>query len=66
MNAIKKKRLEIGLKQKAVAKKMNVSPRTLRRYEQGETLISKKRLELLAQIFNCSIEELKEGDEKDV
>ena len=65
MNAIKKKRLEIGLKQKAVAKKMNVSPRTLRRYEQGETLISKKRLELLAQIFNCSIEELK-GDGKDV
>lgn len=65
MNAIKKKRLEIGLKQKAVAKKMNVSPRTLRRYEQGETLISKKRLELLAQIFNCSIEELK-GDWKDV
>ena len=65
MNVIKKKRLEIGLKQKAVAKKMNVSPRTLRRYEQGETLISKKKLELLAQIFNCSIEELK-GDEEHV
>lgn len=62
MNAIRNKRLEIGLKQKAVARRMGVSTKTIQRYEFGIVAPSEKRLKQLAKIFNCSVDELK-GDE---
>lgn len=65
MNEIRKKRLEIGLKQKAVARRVGVSTRTMRRYEFGVSTPNEKILEQLAKIFSCSIEELK-GDEEHV
>lgn len=65
MNGIRKKRLEIGLKQKAVAKKIGVSAKTMQRYEFGRFAPDTEKLEQLAKIFNCSAEELMEEDKKD-
>ena len=56
---------EIGLKQKAGARRKGVSTKTNQRYEFGIVTPSEKRLKQLAKIFNCSVDELK-GDEKDV
>ena len=62
MNVIRNKRLEIGLKQKAVARRIGVSTKTIQRYEFGIVVPSEKRLKQLAKIFGCSVEELRGGE----
>lgn len=66
MNEIRRKRLEIGLKQKAVARRIGVSTKTVQRYEFGVITPSSKRLEQLAKVFNCSAEELVRDGEENV
>ena len=59
MNKIKKKRLNIGLKQNAVAKRLGISTRHYQRFENEDRVLEDERLEALAKIFNCSVAEIK-------
>lgn len=58
MNTLKKIRLERGLSQEDVAKKMQVTPATVCRWENGEFLPRADKLLALAKILKCSIDTL--------
>lgn len=60
MNKIKNKRLDIGLKQNAVAKRLGISTRHYQRFENEEWIFDDKRLEALSKIFNCDVAEIKQ------
>lgn len=58
MNTLKKIRLKRGLSQEEVAKKMQVTPATVCRWESGEFLPRADKLLALAKLFKCSIDTL--------
>lgn len=62
MNSIKRKRLEIGLKQIAVARRLGISHRHYQRFENEGLELGKERLKALAKIFNCSVAEISQKE----
>lgn len=62
MNAIKKKRLEIGLKQIAVAKRLGISRRHYQRFENEGFKPGREREKAIAKIFNCSVAEIRQKE----
>jgi len=60
MNKIKKERLNIGLKQNAVAKRLGISARHYQRFENEGRVLDDERLKSLAKIFNCSVAKIKQ------
>ena len=61
MAAIKAKRIEIGLKQNVVARKLGMSTRNYQRYENEGKAADDELLEKLSKIFNCSVAEIKQN-----
>lgn len=55
---IKARRLEAGLTQAQLAKKLNVDQTAVSRWESGETKPLKKYHKKLAKVLGCSVEEL--------
>ena len=55
---IKARRLEAGLTQAQLAKKLNVDQTAVSRWESGETKPLKKHHKKLAKVLGCSVEEL--------
>ena len=62
LNSIKRKRLEAGLTQEALAEKLDVEKSTISKWETGEALPSIPNLLKLADIFECSLDELLERE----
>lgn len=62
MNAIKRKRLDIGLKQNAVAKRLGISSRHYQRYENEGYKISDEKRKELAKIFRCNVAEISQKE----
>ena len=60
MATIKAKRIEIGLKQNVVARKLGMSTRNYQRYENEGKAADDELLEKLSKIFNCSVAEIKQ------
>jgi len=59
------KRRESGLYQREVAEKLGIHKQTYCRKEKGEQDFTIREARMLAQIFNCTLDELF-GDEKHV
>lgn len=61
---IKTKRLEVGLMQYAVAKKLGMSTRNYQRIENEGKIPTEEQIKELALIFNCNVANLrqKEGE----
>ena len=55
---IKKKRKAINLSQKEAAEKIGVAKSTVSMWECGKSIPESNRLKKIAQVYNCSIEEL--------
>ena len=55
---IKEKRLNIGLTQKELAKKVNLTPSTICDAEHGRINLSINKIKCMAKIFNCTVDEL--------
>ena len=55
---MKELRLNAGLTQEAVAKRMNVSQVAVHRWETGNTRIARKRHKKLAKLYGVTVEEL--------
>lgn len=62
MNKLKKKRLEIGLMQTAVAKRLGISRRHYQRFENEGYKLSEERKKAIAKIFNCSVAEISQKE----
>lgn len=62
MNALKKKRKEIGLFQTAVAKRLGISRRHYQRFENEGYELSDERKKELAKIFGCSVAEISQKE----
>lgn len=62
MNSLKSKRLEVGLKQNAVASRLGISLRHYQRFENEGRKISKERLNALAKIFGCNVAEINQKE----
>ena len=62
MNAIKRKRLDIGLKQNAVAKRLGISNRHYQRFENEDYPVDDERRQKLAEIFGCSVAEISQKE----
>lgn len=60
MATIKAKRIEIGLKQNVVARKLGMSTRNYQRYENEGKAADDEFLEKVSKIFNCSVAEIKQ------
>ena len=60
MNSLKSKRMEIGLKQIAVAKRLGISSRHYQRFENEGLKLSNERKKAIAKIFNCSVAKIKQ------
>lgn len=58
MEGLKQKRIEKGVSQIWVATKLGVKRNTVCQWENGMRSPKKDRLIQLAQLFNCTIEEL--------
>lgn len=63
---LKNKRIERGLLQEEVAKKMGISQRTISSWETGRTVPKLDDYDRLAKVFGCSINELTGRDNYDV
>lgn len=61
MNGIKERREKLGLSQRDLAKKMNVSQATVAMWETGVTSPIAKRLPILAKLLKCKIDDLLKG-----
>lgn len=55
---MKQLRLNAGLTQEAVAKRMNVTQVAVHRWETGNTRIARKHHKKLAKLYGVSVEEL--------
>ena len=55
---IKKKRIEIGMTQKELAEKLNLSRATVAMWENGTSLPTADKLPKLARVLGCTIDEL--------
>ena len=62
---LKELRLNAGLTQAEVAKKMHVSQAAVHRWETGDTRIARKHHKGLARLYKCTIDELFAGGEED-
>lgn len=62
---LKELRLNAGLTQAEVAKKMHVSQAAVHRWENGDTRIARKHHKGLARLYKCTIDELFAGGEED-
>lgn len=62
---LKELRLNAGLTQAEVAKKMHVSQAAVHRWETGNTRIARKHHKGLARLYKCTIDELFAGGEED-
>ena len=62
---LKELRLNAGLTQAEVAKKMHVSQAAVHRWEAGDTRIARKHHKGLARLYKCTIDELFAGGEED-
>lgn len=58
MGEIKKKRKALGLTQEMLATKLNVSQATVAMWENGKTKPTIDKLKKLAQLLECSVDEL--------
>ncbi|MBU5677883.1 helix-turn-helix domain-containing protein [Alkaliphilus sp. MSJ-5] len=58
MNNIKALRIQSNLTQEDLALKLNISRSTVSMWETGESLPRSSKLQELAKILNCSIDEL--------
>ena len=58
MNGIKKLRLEKSMSQEELAMKLKVSQQAITKWETGEANPRADKLPLLAQVLECSIDEL--------
>ena len=61
---IRELRLNAGLTQAQLAKKMNVDQAAVSRWESGETKPLRKCHRKLAKVLGCTIDELLNADEK--
>lgn len=59
---MKQLRLNAGLTQEAVAKRMNVTQVAVHRWETGNTRIARKHHKKLAKLYGVSVEELLKED----
>ena len=62
MNVLKSKRVEMGLKQNAVARRLGISLRHYQRFENENREVSEEKIEALAKIFNCNVAEIKQKE----
>lgn len=62
---LKELRLNAGLTQAEVAKKMHVSQAAVHRWETGDTRIARKHHKGLSRLYKCTIDELFAGGEED-
>ena len=60
-NKIKQYRKKCGLVQYYVAERLGISTRTLYRIENNKRKITDKECNILASIFNCGVEELRQN-----
>lgn len=59
VSAIKLKRIELGLKQKDVAKQVGITPQYLMNLENGKSKNpSIKVMKNISEVLNCSVQEL--------
>lgn len=58
MKGLKIKRIAKGLTRKALAMEVNLSHKSIYKYESGERRPSLDTLKKFTEIFNCTIEEL--------
>jgi transcriptional regulator with XRE-family HTH domain len=63
MNSLKRTRLDFGLTQTAVARRLGISRRHYQRFENEGFEISAERRRLLAKIFNCSVAKISQKEE---
>lgn len=56
--SLKELRLNAGLTQEAVAKRLNVSQTAVHRWETGNTRIARKHHKKLAKLYGVTVEEL--------
>ena len=61
---MKELRLNAGLTQEAVAKRMNVTQVAVHRWETGNTRIARKHHKKLAKLYGVTVDELLREDEK--
>jgi transcriptional regulator with XRE-family HTH domain len=68
MNGSKIKRIRemLGKTQEEVAEKLNLTAQAYSRMERGETSVSMKRLEEIAEVFEMKVEDIYRFDEKKV
>ena len=64
MNCIRQKRLDFLLTQNALALKVGVDRTTIAKWEAGVVLPPTDKLIKLSEIFNCTLDELVKGNEK--
>lgn len=62
--AIKQLRLSKGFSYQYLAALCNVHPKTINRYELGTARITDKRLKQFAQVFKCSVDDIKRQAKK--
>ena len=62
MNGIKKQRLILEMTQEDLAIKMGVTQSAVTKWENGVTLPRAELLPKIAQILNCSVDELLRGE----
>lgn len=55
---LKERRAAVGLLQKDVAKKLNVTNQAVSNWENGNNKILKKYQKPLAKLYNCTVDEL--------
>lgn len=63
---IKEKRTNLGLTQKELAKKLNITDKAISKWERGLSLPDISLLEDLSRILNCSISEILNGGNVDI
>jgi len=55
-------RKKAGLSQAQVAKELGVAPAAVSQWETGKTVPDSRRLPKIAELFNCSVDELLSSD----